>query len=204
MAKISTVDYEAIPGKASQIRSLGQDVNKELTNAYTSITEMHSNWYGVRYNSLVEAFNNLIPQLNDLLQVAVGDLPFVLETVANNYAQADRGSGVVGANNTAPTQIANIPISKDVGMRFLTSAVEATQNTVVNNFNTAVEQMNQIESVSNSMVWESEAAEAYKAKFAKLKNEIVSSFDNIKSQFTTLMNQTKEDIQATENANTVQ
>ena len=170
MAKISTVDYEAIPGKASQIRSLGQDVNKELTNAYTSITEMHSNWYGVRYNALVEAFNNLIPQLNDLLQVAVGDLPFVLETVANNYAQADRGSGVVGANNTAPTQIANIPISKDVGMRFLTSAVEATQNTVVNNFNTAVEQMNQIESVSNSMVWESEAAEAYKAKFAKLIN----------------------------------
>ena len=33
MAKISTVDYEAIPGKASQIRSLGQEINKEMTSA---------------------------------------------------------------------------------------------------------------------------------------------------------------------------
>ncbi len=204
MAKISTVDYEAIPGKASQIRSLGQEINKEMTSAYTSLTEMHNNWYGVRYNTLVESFNNLIPQLNELLKITVGDLPFALETAANNYAQADRGSGVVGACNTAPTQIANIPVSKDVGLRFLTSEVESTKNLVSNNFKTAIEQMNQIESVSNSIVWESEAAEAYKAKFAKLKSEIVSEFENINSQFTTLMNQAQEDIQATENANTVQ
>ena len=84
-----------------------------MTSAYTSLTKMHNNWYGVRYNTLVE-------------------------------------------------------------------------------------------SVSNSIVWESEAAEAYKAKFAKLKSEIVSEFENINSQFTTLMNQAQEDIQATENANTVQ
>ena len=42
------------------------------------------------------------------------------------------------------------------------------------------------------------------SKDARLKNEIVSSFENIESQFTTLMNQTQEDIQATESANTVQ
>lgn len=204
MAKISVVDYEAIPGKASQIRSLGQEINSEMTNVYQSITEMHNAWYGKRYNDLVVQFNNLAPSLNELLQVAVGDLPFTLETIANNYSEADQGTSVCGAQNTPPKKITDIPVTNDVGMKFLSSEVQAAQSKVSSEFSAAVEKMNQIETVSNSMVWEGEAAEAYKSRFATLKSQIVSSFENIKSEFTTLIQQTQEDIQATENANTVQ
>lgn len=204
MAKIMTVDYEAIPGQARQMRQNGLELNNELTVAYESITQMHSNWYGKRYNALVTEFNKIIPQLNELLVLVVGQIPFTLETVANNYSQADRGQNATSAVNEAPKKIAEINLSTDVGMKFLTSEVTSTQESVSSNFSKAVELMNTIESIYNSITWQSEAADAFKAQFTKLKNQIVQSFEDLKSQFTTLMNQTKDDIQATENANTVQ
>ena len=88
-------------------------------------------------------------------------------------------------------------------MRFLTSEVTTVKNNVSTNFKNSVEKMNEIESTYNTIQWQSEAAEAFRAKFTKLKGEIISSFENINSQFTTLMEQTLSDIQATENANTV-
>ena len=69
MARIMNVDYEAIPGKAQQMRSQGEELNTELTTAYQSITDMHNAWYGKRYNELVKSFNNIIPQINEMLQL---------------------------------------------------------------------------------------------------------------------------------------
>ena len=50
MAKIQNVDYEAMPKQAKQMRSYGQQLNTQMTNAYKSIEDMHSSWYGKRYN----------------------------------------------------------------------------------------------------------------------------------------------------------
>ena len=49
MAKIQNVDYEAMPRNAKQMRNLGKQLNTEVTNAYKSIENMHSSWYGKRY-----------------------------------------------------------------------------------------------------------------------------------------------------------
>ena len=48
MAKITTVDYEAIPGKAAQMRSQGQELNNQLTTVYQDVANMHNVWYGKR------------------------------------------------------------------------------------------------------------------------------------------------------------
>lgn len=204
MANIMNVDYEAIPAQAQQIRTYGEQLNAELTTAYNSISNMHNSWYGNRYNMLVKEFNNIIPEVNTLLDIVVGEIPFALETIANNYSQADRGSNVTSACKTAPKKISELAISNDVGMKFVTSEVSATQSNVTNNFNKSKDLMNTIESAYGRIQWKSEAAEAFATKFRKIKNDIVASFENINSQFATLMNQTLEDIQATENANTVQ
>lgn len=203
MAKISTVDYEAIPGQASQMRSNGQQLNSELTTVYQSIGDMHSSWYGVRYNSLVTSFNEIVETLNELLQLVVTDIPVALENVANNYSQADAGSSVTSVDSTGPNKITELALTTDVGMRFITSEVQTVQSSVSQNFSNAVEQMNAIESVFNSITWESEAADAFKAQFTELKEDIVSSFEDLKEQFVTLMEQTQEDIQNAETANTV-
>ena len=50
MAKIEYVDYVDLAGKAKDIRTHAQELNKELSTAYKSVIDMHQNWYGKRYN----------------------------------------------------------------------------------------------------------------------------------------------------------
>ena len=203
MAKIQNVDYEAMPKQAKQMRSYGQQLNTQMTNAYKSIEKMHNYWYGKRYNELVKQFNNLTTQINEMLTLVVTDIPYALETVANNYSQADRGTNATAAQKTSPKKITNLTIHNDVGMKFVTSNVESVQKSVSTNFKNAKDQMNKIQAEYTKIKWQSEASEAFKSKFNKLKQNIISSFENIESQFTKLMTQTKNDIEKTEKANTV-
>ena len=205
MAKLLNVNYEALPGQAGQMRSHGQELNKELTTAYQNITDMHNVWYGVRYTSLVKEFNNIIPQLNELLDLVVGEIPFALETIANNYSQADRGSNITSAQKTAPNKITDIPEhADDAGkMRFITADVESVQSQVTANLDNAKSKMDTIESVYGQIQWESEAADAFRSTFTRLKSQIVTSFENIKTQFAKLMSQAQEDVNASETGNTV-
>ena len=182
MAQIDHVDYEAMPRQAKQMREYAVELNGELRTAYSNVGDMHNSWYGIRYNELVKDFNELIPQVNDLLKLVVTEIPFAIETIANNYAKADKGQGVTSAEETSAN----------------------TQRAVSEKFESAKELMNRIESEYNRVDWQSEASESFKARFAQLKSDILASFDNINNQFTKLMTQTQQDIETTEKANTVQ
>lgn len=204
MAKIQNVDYEAMPKNAKQMRSYGQQLNTEVTNAYNSVRDMRSSWYGKRYNELVKHFNNMIPQINEMLQLVVTDIPVTLEKVANNYSQADRGSNATTVENTTPKKITNIEIHNDIGMKFITANVQQVQTKVSNNFKNAKDQMNKISTEYNKVKWTSEASDAFKNKFNNLKTNITKSFEEIEQTFSKLMNQAKDDIQKSETSNTVQ
>ena len=204
MSQIDHVDYEAMHRQAKQMREYALELNSELRTAYSNVGEMHNSWYGIRYNELVKDFNELIPQVNDLLKLVVTEIPFAIETIANNYAKADKGQGVTSAEETSVNKIENLPITNDVGMRFMTGEVGNTQRAVSEKFEAAKELMNKIESEYNKVEWQSEASESFKARFAQLKTNIIASFENINNEFTKLMTQTQQDIEATEKANTVQ
>ena len=204
MAKIDHVDYEAMPRQAKAMREYALELNNELRTAYSNVGEMHNSWYGVRYNELVKDFNELIPQVNDLLKLVVTEIPFAVETIANNYAQADKGQNVTSAEETSANNIENLPITNDVGMRFMTAEVANTQRSVSEKFDASKELMNKIEAEYNRVEWQSEASESFKARFNKLKNDILMAFDNINNEFSKLMTQTQQDIETTEKANTLQ
>ena len=204
MAKIDHVDYEAMPRQAKAMREYALELNNELRTAYSNVGEMHNSWSGVRYNELVKDFNELIPQVNDLLKLVVTEIPFAVETIANNYAQADKGQNVTSAEETSANNIENLPITNDVGMRFMTAEVANTQRSVSEKFDASKELMNKIEAEYNRVEWQSEASESFKARFNKLKNDILMAFDNINNEFSKLMTQTQQDIETTEKANTVQ
>lgn len=203
MARIETVDYERMPGQANEMRGEAKLLNQELTTAYKRIEAMHEHWYGKRYNELVQDFNNMIPEINEMLDLVVTRIPYTLETIANNYSQADTGAKVAPANNEAPKKIETVQKSNDVGMRFLTTNVSETRQSISVNFENAKDLMDRIESVFSKVVWESKAAEAFRTQFTELKGNIVTSFENINNQFKKLMEQTEQDIEATEKANTV-
>ena len=203
MAKIQKVDYEDIPKKASAMREKGKELNTELTSAYKSVKDMHADWYGKRYNSLVKEFNKITSKINDMLKLVITDIPYTLETVANNYSQADQGKNATSAKKESIKKVENINESTDVGMKFVTSNVNTTKTKISKNFKNATTKMNEIETEYNKISWDSEASAAFKSKFKKLKSDIVSSFDDIESSFTKLMNQTVQDIDSAEKSNTV-
>ena len=95
------------------------------------------------------------------------------------------------------------PIPNDVGMRFITTDVTTIKEKVSANFKNANAEMNTIENIYNKISWKSESSEAFRAKFTKLKTKIAKDIEEINAQFTKLMQQTLDDIQATENKNTV-
>ena len=203
MANITNVNYEAMPRQAKQMREYAKQLNNELKTAYSKIGEMHNSWYGTRYNELVKSFNDLTPELNKLLKLVVTDIPYSLEKIANNYAQADKGQNVTSAQEVAAQKIANLAVKNDVGMKFVTSEVSSTQKKVTECFKKSKDLMNKIEAEFGKVEWKSEASQTFKTTLSKLKSSIISAFDNIDTQFTKLMNQTQQDIENAEKSNTV-
>ena len=59
------------------------------------------------------------------------------------------------------------------------------------------------ENIYRTIDWESDAATAYQSLFARLKEELVTSLNNLKKEFTELMAQAEQDAKLTENTNTV-
>lgn len=196
-------NYESIPTIARQIRAYAQELNTEMVNVYANIADMHNCWYGKRYNELAKGFNDIRQDVNDLLELVVGDIPYLLETVANNYAQADKGSNITSAMKADPKKVATLAMPGDVGIKFNTEEVKTLQTKVSTNFQNAIKKMDLIDTTYKKIEWSSEASEAFKVKFTKLKGEIVAAFENLNTQFTKLMAKTIEDIQASESANTV-
>ncbi len=64
--------------------------------------------------------------------------------------------------------------------------------------------MGNIQTNFKQINWKSDAATAFNQKFTKLKTDIDSALDSIKNNFSTLMQNTIDDIKAAETANTVQ
>ncbi len=203
MANIQAVDYRNMASQAVNIRNLAKELNTQVSNAYAEITNMHNDWYGKRYNALVSEFNKLVPDVNNLLQLVVDDIPTTLTTIANNYSQAD-GEGRVGnASAEGYKAVADIAQPQDVGMRFVSANVEQTRTKVLNYFETAKGKMTDIQNTFNNISWTSEAADTFRNSLSTLKTKIETSFDNIKSSFTNLAEAARSDIEGAESANTV-
>ena len=78
------------------------------------------------------------------------------------------------------------------------------QQKVSSKFKNAQEKMNVIESEYAKISWESDASNAFRERFNRLKSNIVKAFEDLDSSFTKLMGKTIADIQNKESANTVQ
>ena len=199
---ISRVDYKDIPNKTRQLREEAQNLNSQVTQAFTSVSEMSANWYGKRYNTLVDSFNKMVDSLNEMLKLVVSDIPDTLDQVATNYARVD-GETISRQSQMSPKRITPISKSNQTGMRFLENSVNSTKQNVEKNFQSAVNSMGQIKNIYDTIDWESDASRAFDSKLSQLKSEIEGAFNEIKGKFTELMNQTISDMHAAESANTV-
>ncbi|MBR3163208.1 MAG: WXG100 family type VII secretion target [Clostridia bacterium] len=203
MSRVEYVDYQDLAVKAKDIRNHAKELNELFTKIYQEIITMHQAWYGKRYNELAKDFNELAPSINEMLKLTYGEIPFALETIANNFSQADTRSNTTSAQQTEERKMPNIPTPSDVGMRFMETQVRESKNKVTTGFKNANEKMSAIEGTYNKISWKSESAEAFRAKFIMLKNQITKEIDELNSQFDKLMEQAMEDLRITEQKNTV-
>lgn len=203
MPNIESVDYNVLQQKAGQIREEGRTLMSNMRDAYTKIGGMSSAWYGKRYNMLVDAFNEMIPLLNQISRLTMADFPNALDTIAVNYARADMDEGFSPRQSDEVTTIAEIAHSQAVGLRFVSSEVENIHDEIVLCFSNANSQLASIEGICNSLPWSSDAQDAFIKTFDSLKNQIQQSFETTINSFKTLIQQVNEDMNDKEQANTI-
>lgn len=200
---IEEVDYNGFPRIAKAMREDAIKLNKEVTMAYATVGVMGKNWYGPRYDDLVKIFNKMIPDFENILKLTVTDFPYTLELVANNYSTVDTGKKVTSAEKTPIQKIQNISLSGKTTFRFMEENVKTNQTDINKNFDRILGFIDSIEANYKKLNWVSAAAKEFEMKFNRLKNDISTKVSDTKVQFKKLMDQTVEDIQRSESANTV-
>lgn len=196
------VNYREMPAKATQMQDLGRSLNSELSSAWTSVEGLRSTWHGVRYNSLISLFNKVTGSVNKILTLVVCTIPDQLGTIARNYSVVD-GDVVAGVEPGSIKAIESIADSDTATMSYEADAAASVKEVVNKNFDAAKNYMENIMNTFNTIEWVSEARDNYQSQLNSLKAEINASLDEIKTQFSTLMEQAANDMRAVENANNV-
>ncbi len=197
------IDYEGIPQQSSSMRNIANQINEKLVNAYNDVMKMHEYWYGKRYNELVTKFNNLVPKLNQFLEVIVSEVPYILDSIANNFSSVDIGQNVSAAQRASAQNVQEIPITADVGMRYLQGEVANMESQIISSLHEAKELMQTMERTAGQMILECDGAGDFKSQFNKLTSSFGQTIDNIESQFTNLMAEDRKQIENAEKSNTV-
>ena len=52
------INYNEIPIESRSAREYAKEINSNLIEVYKEVAEMHTCWYGKRYNELVLKFNS--------------------------------------------------------------------------------------------------------------------------------------------------
>ena len=203
MSRIRKVNYGEMAVQAKKIREDGKQLNDQIVKVYTYLSDMHEFWYGKRYNKLVMVFNNMVPQLNEMLSLVVYKLPYSLELISNNYSMVDRKQKETVEIDEEPNRIKEIEITNDPGLRFLSDQVIGIQQKISKCFEIAKDQMNEIEIEYKRILWESESADIFEEKFSEIKEKITAFFANINTEFKNLMQQTEDDLEKAEKINNV-
>lgn len=202
MANITQVDYEGLPTQAGLIRTEGKNLYDNLKKLFQEAQNMHSNWYGIRYNSFITELNSMIPAVNDILRLVVDDIPIALETVAKNYALAD-GAAPKAVNEKELPTVEAVESVTDVGLRFVSTSVATNKTNIETYISNSVQNLSTIQTYWSEVVWESDAATAFGTKFETLKSSIENALNSVKSNLTKLMAAAEEDISLAESNNTV-
>lgn len=199
---IPVADYQGIARAATQIQILGLSMNTQISNAYNTVDNLRSQWQGNRYDELIKLFNETSTDINQMLEVAIVNIPTAMSTAAQNYARVE-GESVAMADNGTVNKIQTLATTNAIEIKYFGDSAETARNTVTSCFTEVKDIMQQINQALNSASWEGTAAEAFKARIQTLSGRISSNFDTINAQFIALMTQAAADYAAAESSNTV-
>lgn len=199
--RVQSVDYSQIATASATVAKEASDINIAAKKVFDLVQDLHISWTGRRYNNLVEQFNKIVTDMNSLLNLVVTDLPYFLSSAANIYSQAVEGRNITTVIVNKPNNISKLPVYNDKNIKFLEEAAKDKNVAISNQFNEIKSSMATIQSVLNSINWESQTSREFKDTFTKLKTKIDTYLTEIKTAYAKLMNSAITDMQAIENIN---
>lgn len=194
--------YTDIPGIATEMSNEGGEISKLLSDSFRVVDELKSTWTGIRYNTVVSEFNAIIPNINELEDLMITEIPTALGQVAKNYASVDGGSAPA-VSEAAKVPTAEITNADAEVLNFDSAAAEDTLSTVKGNFSSIQNSLEQYKSQYNSLDWESPAAENFRSRFEALSSNLQQSFENLCATFERSMTEAKEDMLRADEANNI-
>ena len=198
------VDYGEIPIESKSIRGYAKEINSNLIEVYKEVADMHAHWYGKRYNELVEKFNNLVPQLNQFLELIVGEVPCMYEKIANNFSEVDINQNVTTSQEEPVIKLTENPIINDVGMRYIEEEVTVAEKSIVSILHDTIDTMEIINRTVSQMELVCDGAEEFNSQFSKLTDTFKQVLNNIETQFNMLMEQDRNLMKEAEKDSTVE
>lgn len=198
------VDYDEIPIESKSIRGYAKEINSNLIEVYKEVADMHAHWYGKRYNELVEKFNNLVPQLNQFLELIVGEVPCMYEKIANNFSEVDINQNVTTSQEEPVIKLTVNPIINDVGMRYIEEEVTVAEKSIVSILHDTIDTMEIINRTVSQMELVCDGAEKFNSQFSKLTDTFKQVLNNIETQFSMLMEQDRNLMKEAEKDSTVE
>ena len=195
------IDYESIPNQANKIRNTALEINDRILDVYKQVAEMHTHWYGKRYNELVTYFNELVPQLNQFLNVIVGEVPYMFEKIANTISDVDIQQNVAVPQKESIQKLEALPLIDDVGMRYISKEVDEISNEIMQLLQAAEDSMESVKRTVDNVELECEGSAEFKNEFTTLNNAFEYVINNIKTQFTKLMQADRELMEKAEKEN---
>ena len=198
------VDYDEIPIESKSIRGYAKEINSNLIEVYKEVADMHAHWYGKRYNELVEKFNNLVPKLNQFLELIVGEVPCMYEKIANNFSEVDINQNVTTSQEEPVIKLTENPIINDVGMRYIEEEVTVAEKSIVSILHDTIDTMEIINRTVSQMELVCDGAEEFNSQFSKLTDTFKQVLNNIETQFNMLMEQDRNLMKEAEKDSTVE
>ena len=122
-----------------------------------------------------------------------------METIANDYSKLESGMDSTSAVNIPPIRIQLLDMKNDVGMRFISSEVITIHESIKQDFETVVSDLNEYQGIFSQIDWNSDAANVYKSKFDRIKASFNNKIDDINAKFDAIIIQTEEDVENAEN-----
>ena len=122
-----------------------------------------------------------------------------METIANDYSKLESGMDSTSPVNISPIRIQLLDIKNDVGMRFISSEVITIHESIKQDFETVVSDLNEYQGIFSQIDWNSDAANVYKSKFDRIKASFNNKIDDINAKFDAIIIQTEEDVENAEN-----
>lgn len=187
---------------AAKIHGDGMSIRTSVGDIFSTLQVLGTSWVGTSYNKLVQAFDAMIPTLNDVCSFVQYSIPETLIMAMNNYLSADGGQKLNTSFNR-PLIVGEISQGTVETVKFDEAVVEDGKNHIKSQFDTILSLLDSVIEAVNALRWSGEAADTVREALQRYKQQLSDNFSKLSTQFQSSIEETRAAFSSAEGANTV-